>query len=366
MLQVTDTDWGRVRRALLRQGEGDRVPLFEISIDKKIRSQFLGRPVKSARDEVEFWRTAGYDFVSVRAGVRSVVRGLHPVVKEWRLSRGQVVEDTGWVNEGTGIVSTREEWENFPFPKPEDLGGYNDYASLEDYLTELRKVLPADMKLLVQLGYVFMGTWQFLGFETFAYALADDPEFVKSVFDKLAESQYAVMEILLQHEIVGAIWMNDDMAFNSGAMVHPRVYRQYVFPWYKRMVERCHQANIPVGLHSDGDLHELLPDLIECGFDGMHPFEPPLMDIVEIKRKWGHRIAVAGNIDLKTTLHHGTPAEVEAEVRDKAKELKPGGGWLVGSSNSVPDFVPFENYLAMREASLKYGRYETVETAIAA
>jgi uroporphyrinogen decarboxylase len=83
-----------------------------------------------------------------------------------------------------------------------------------------------------------------------------------------------------------------------------------------------------------------------------------LNDIVAIKKKWGHRIAVCGNIDLKATLCNGTPETVDAEVRAKAAALKPGGGWLVGSSNSIPDFVPIENYQALLNASLKYGRYD--------
>jgi len=212
------------------------------------------------------------------------------------------------------------------------------------------------MKLIVQLGYVFMGTWQVMGFENFAYQLADDPGFVQAVIEKLATSQMAVLEALLQYDCVGAIWMPDDLAYNSGPMVSPRVYQQYIYPWYVHIVERSHQANIPVGLHSDGDLTRLLPDLIACGFDCIHPFEPPLNDIVKIKREWGHRIALAGNIDLKHTLCDGTPQTVKAEVCYKSGQLAPGGGWLVGSSNSIPEFVPIENYRALLEASLKYGR----------
>jgi uroporphyrinogen decarboxylase len=115
-----------------------------------------------------------------------------------------------------------------------------------------------------------------------------------------------------------------------------------------------------VGLHSDGDLNRLLPDLIGCGFDCIHPFEPPLNNIVAVKQQWGHRIAVAGNIDLKATLCTGRPVDVTAEVRHKVARLASGGGWLLGSSNSIPDFVPFDNYLALLAASLKYGRYNSL------
>ncbi|MGE5602230.1 MAG: uroporphyrinogen decarboxylase family protein, partial [Nitrososphaerales archaeon] len=266
--------------------------------------------------------------------------------------------DHSWVSEDSGLIRTREDLAECPWPRPEDLGGYNDYASLEDYLQTMKGYLPPDMKLIVQLGYLFMGAWQIMGFQNFCVQLVDDPEFVQAVVDRLGASQAAVLEALLQHDCVGALWMPDDLCYNSGPVVAPRVYRKYIYPWYARLVERCHQAGLPVGLHSDGDVARLLPDLVECGFDAIHPFEPPLNDIVDVKRSWGHRIAVCGNIDLKATLIAGTPQTVRDEVCEKAAQLAPGGGWLVGSSNSIPDFVPIENYRALLDASLEYGRYQ--------
>jgi uroporphyrinogen decarboxylase len=354
-------DFNRVRRAMLRQGEGDRVPLFELSVDRGLKAAILGRPLHSLQDEVDFWHVAGYDFVSARAGVRSVVRGYHPVVRDWRAMRGLARGAGGWVAEEAALIHDRRDFEAFPWPAPADLGGYPDYENLDGYLAALAGLLPAGMKLLVQLGYVFMGAWQLLGFENYCLKLADDPGLVGAVHDWLGASQLAVLEVLLQHDCVGAIWLPDDLAYNTGPMVAPRVYRAYVYPWYVRLVDRCHQAGIPVGLHSDGDLGRLLPDLVACGFDALHPFEPPMNDIVAVKRQWGQRIAVAGGIDLKETLCKGTPADVEAAVRARVASLAPGGGWLLGSSNSIPDFVPLENYRALLSASLEYGRYANIQ-----
>jgi uroporphyrinogen decarboxylase len=355
-----DTDFERVRRALLRQGEGDRVPLFELSIHKEIKAQLLGRPVRTAQDEVDFWRSAGYDFVPVRAGVRSIVRGLNPAVKEWLLQRDGSAAGlaTGWVSEHSSLIRTRQDFEAIPWPPAKELGGDDGVTPLDTFLQGYSACLPAEMKLIVQLGYVFMGVWQLMGFENFAYQLADDPEFVQALVNRLGASQMEGLEILLQFNCIGAIWMPDDLAYNSGPMVSPRLLQKYIYPWYRRMVARCRQAGIPVGLHSDGDLTRLLPDLVACGFDGLHPIEPPVNDIFAIKQKWGGSISLAGNIDLKHTLCAGTPRTVAAEVRQKAARLAPGGGWLVGSSNSIPDFVPIENYKALLEASLAYGSYQ--------
>jgi uroporphyrinogen decarboxylase len=341
---------------MFRQGEGDRVPLFELSVDNGIKAAILGQPVHSPQDEIDFWRAAGYDFVPVRAGVRSVVRGYHPVVGEWRREHlGVQGESGGWVIESAALIRDRRDFEMFPWPEPADLGGYKDYDDLDEYLDTMAHGLPSGMKLLVQLGYIFMGAWQLMGFENYCLKLVDDPDLVRDITDWLGTSQIAVLEILLQHDCVGAIWLPDDLCYNSGPMVSPQVYSQYVYTWYVRIVERCHRAGIPVGLHSDGDLTRLLPDLVACGFDAIHPFEPPMNDIVAVKRQWGDRIAVAGGIDLKEVLCGGTPADVEAEVRKKAAALAPRGGWLLGSSNSIPNFVPVDNYRALLAAGLEYG-----------
>jgi uroporphyrinogen decarboxylase len=343
---------------MLRQGEGDRVPLFEMSIHGRHKAAILGQPLQSLQDEVDFWRAAGYDFVSTRAGVRSVVRGYHPAVGEWRAAHGHGRGAGGWVAEEAALIRDRRDFEAFPWPSPEALGGYPDYQNLDEYLQAMAGLLPAGMKLLVQIGYVFMGAWQILGFGNYCLKLADDPDLVRRLHDWLGASQLAVLEMLLQYDCVGTIWVPDDLCYNSGPMVAPSVYRRYVYPWYLKIVERCHRAGVPVGLHSDGDLTRLLPDLVDCGFDAIHPFEPPMNDIIDVKRRWGDRIAVAGGIALKETLCEGTPADVEAEVQARIAALAPGGGWLLGSSNSIPDFVPVENYRVLLAAGIKYGSYE--------
>lgn len=101
----------------------------------------------------------------------------------------------------------------------------------------------------------------------------------------------------------------------------------------------------------------MLDDIVEAGFTTLHPIEPKPMDIVEVKRKYGHRLSLIGNLDLVYTLTRGTPAEVEAEVRERIRTLASGGGYAVGSANSVTEYVPQANFNAMREATFKYGRY---------
>jgi uroporphyrinogen decarboxylase len=151
--------------------------------------------------------------------------------------------------------------------------------------------------------------------------------------------------------------MADDVAYSEALMVHPDVLRRYVFPCYSRMRQLCQARDVPMVFHSDGRLDEVLGDIVDCGFAGLNPVEPKAMDIVQLKRDLGSRICLIGNIDLGYTLTRGTPSEVRSEVRLRIAQCAPGGGYCLASSNSVPEYVPFENYQAMRQAAFDFGRY---------
>jgi uroporphyrinogen decarboxylase len=188
-------------------------------------------------------------------------------------------------------------------------------------------------------------------------ALVDDPDLVAAVFEKVGRFQYRVFENMLQFDCVGLLWHADDIAFSTQLMVNPGILRKHVFPWYKEMNRATHHTGRLAVYHSDGALQEVLEDIVACGFDGLNPIEPKAMDIKETKRQYGSRISILGNIDLIYTLTRGTPEEVRAEVRQRLHDLAPGGGYAVASANSIPEYVPFANFNAMREAVFEYGRY---------
>jgi uroporphyrinogen decarboxylase len=135
------------------------------------------------------------------------------------------------------------------------------------------------------------------------------------------------------------------------------VLRRYAFPWFRRLVQLAHEAGLLAVYHSDGKLDTILQDIIDIGFDGLTPIEPGAMDIVAVKRQVQGRLCLLGNVDLSYTLTRGTPQEVAAEVKGLIGAVAPGGGYCLSSANSIPDYVPFENYMAMREAWVRYSPY---------
>ncbi len=345
-------DFGRFRTVLLRNGEPDYVPLGDISVHSLLKKAVIGRPVQSLDDEVAFWSQAGYDHVPLEQGLQltDVIRkrAMHSIEAQYAVETSET-QTRSWATEGKGLITTRADFEAFRWLDPDAL----DYSAFE----KIETLLPPKVKVVAILGKIFTCVWWLMGLEGMSLALADEPDLVPLMFEKVGKFQYRVFENMLRFDSVGAVWHADDIAFSTALLVSPRILRQHLFPWYKEMNRIAHQKGRLVVFHSDGALQQVLEDIVECGFDGLNPIEPKAMNIKEIKQRYGDRISLIGNIDLGYTLTRGTPEEVRAEVRQRIHDLAPGGGYAVASSNSVPEYVPLANFNAMREATFEYGRY---------
>ena len=191
----------------------------------------------------------------------------------------------------------------------------------------------------------------------FATPWSTSPTWSPNSSAAVGETQLAVFRRIVEMDDIGAMWYGDDLAYYSGTMVSPKVLRQYLFPYMEEMGAICREKDLPFVLHSDGNLWDILPDLLACGLNALHPIEPKAMDSRELKARYGDRLCLLGNVEIGETLTLGTPADVEAEVRERIRTLAPGGGYAVGSSNTVAHYVNLENFEAMVRATRKYGRY---------
>ncbi len=354
-----------LRRTIFRQGQPEYVPIVEFGIDRDVKNAFLGRPVQSLEDEVEFWVRAGYDFVPMQAGIRSVIRPGHSAadkappaeLQSLLLRKAQSAysvyteedQTMAWAEERKGVISTIEEFERFPWPDPDRM----DLSPFE----EIREYLPPGMKVIAFLGWIFSTVWTLMGMETFCFALTEQPELIRRMYDRVWSFQSRILLRVLQYDVVGAIAHPDDVAYADALIVSPKHLREFVFPWYRWSCTMVRESGRPNIFHSDGRLTPVIGDILGCGFDALHPIEPKAMDITQLKQEIGDRICLIGNIDLNYTLTRGTPREVEDEVRERIRTVGPGGGYCLGSANSVTSYVPFENFNAMREAAFRYGRY---------
>lgn len=328
-------DFKRLRTALFCE-QPDRVPLCELIVDHEIKERLLGsrfEPLKDLGDEVGFWVKAGYDYIPFFfAGYNFPGMSTHGP----------------WAEEGKGVITNLEEFQNYPWYVAEE----NDYSILQ----RMAEDLPSSMKLVSGTAGIFERVWQLMGFKTFCMKLQSDPELIEKMFKKIGSVIFNVYEELSKHSIIGGLWISDDIAYNSGPMISPRVYRKLLFPRWEAIGDLCQEHDIPLLLHSDGNLYSMVEDLIKIGVNALHPIQPEAMDLRYLKEKYGDRLCLIGNIEVNK-LSRGTPGEIRELVKDRIRIATKGGGYCLGSSNTITNYVKPENYDAMREACFAFGKY---------
>ncbi len=331
--------------------EPDRVPQGDWHVDQRPKEAFMGRPIKTLKDQVDFWYTAGFDYMTASSGILEPVRA-----PEGMTTKGEGVHteygdkvSREWAHTHEGVLTSWEKFETYKWPTVDDL----DLSKWDVF----DKILPKGMKAILLLGKIYTPAWMYMGAETFFNALETDEELAGAIINKIGDIQFQTFLRVTEHPCVGAVLNPDDIAFNTGLLVHPKYLRKYLFPWYKKMGKICREKRIGFIFHSDGDCTEVMEDLIDCGFHAFNPIQPNAMNIVEVKKKWGKKLCLIGNINLDSTLTLGTPEDVRAEVYERIRTIGPGGGYMVSSSNSITDYVPPENMKALLDATYEFGRY---------
>lgn len=355
MMQDIQPNFGRVVTTLHHE-EPDRVPLAEVVVHYDIMGQFLGRTVtdEDVAAQVEFWTKAGYDFIPLTVGVMrpgSITKDsqISKVIQEFLVRDAEEADsDDAWNIWAKPRIHTEADYEAFPWEALAQL----DFGKFH----EVQAYLPEGMKIIATSGKIFTTSWMLMGFENLGVNLKRNPGFVRKVIDRVAQIQLDGIRQLAGIPNVAAVWAVDDIAFGTGPIISPKAYREFLFPWYEEFGRLCRENDLYLFFHSDGVLGELLEDLIALGIDALHPIDPTCMDIEEIKEKVGDRLCIIGNISNET-LATGTPEEVAELTKKRIKALAPGGGYCLGSGNSVPDWAKIENYRAMIETGLKYGHY---------
>lgn len=348
-------DFERLRTALTCGGEPDRVPLAELIVSGEVAAAFMGRAIDTPELAAEFYKRAGYDYLRVTPIYPWNPSGKPPRegVRTGKAKYSLYAEDEtelNWAAEGLGVITSMEDFEGFDWFPVEDV----DYSCFDT----ANRTLPEGMKIIGHQGDIFRQVTELMGFEGFAYATADDPELVGAMFQKAGEIEYEIFKNIADQENVEALWYSDDIAYTEGLLASPTLLRKHCFPWFRKIGLLAKRKGIPYIYHSDGDLWEVMEDLIDdIGFNALQPIEPKAMDIRECKEKIGDRVCLIGNVDLGYTLTRGTPEEVREEVRCLIRDIAPGGGYCVGSSNTVPSYVPLENYRAMIDATFEFGEY---------
>lgn len=349
-------NWEGLVNCIKRIGTPDRVHFIELFLDEEIKISICQRfkiidhlsfsdPDFQLKREVAIQRFLGYDYV--RCSLDDFEMPLDWLITD-DTADNKRKEGRQYIDEHKGPVTNWEEFEKYPWTDPDKLST----ASLEWY----QKNLPDDMCIIGSGGFAHFAeylSW-LMGFETLCYALFENRELVSAISERLIEIYEKSLMKFLDFERVKMIWGSDDMGFGTGLMISPEDTREFILPGHKLMAEISHKAKRPYLLHSCGKLDLILDDLIDdIGIDARHSFEDNIESVVSIHKKYGHRVAHLGGIDIDF-MCRASEREIRDRVRYTLEECMPLGGYCLGTGNSVANYIPLDNYLAMLDEGRRF------------
>jgi uroporphyrinogen decarboxylase len=350
-------DFERLRRAIMRKGEPDRIPFFEIQIDPETIGAILGEPVPSAFDtdpeqirikllqDIKVMHRLGYDYVIVWSV--PIFPGNFMLADDTaQLSRGSRT----WQAETEGPIASRADFDAFSWP---DLSKKR-YTRFEF----VGKHMPPGMKIVAALPGVFETIRGLMGITGLCYLLHDDPSLVTDVFERVGRVTYEAVCKLSDIDAVGAVVLAEDIGSKNGLIMHPDHFRRLVIPWHKKIGQILHERGKIFILHACGKIEKLMEDFITVGkIDARHSFEDQVTPIEEAKRLYGNHIAVLGGVDMDL-LARGSEQEVRKRVREIVSVCSSGGGFALGTGNSAANYIPPENFLAMLDEGRRTSRFK--------
>jgi len=338
---------------------GEKLPYLEIQDirEKKIAEFVEGHKIVLLTEEeekifikryIEFYYRMGYDYIPDRMP--------HEYLKSITMPKVRVGKDTAiipkmggreWVEEETGIITSWEDFEKFPWERMKlNLGNYYEF---------LNENLPDGMRTVVNGSLYEQVLERLLGYEGLFYLLYDQPDLVDAVINRWGEILYKFYENVISLETTGAIFHGDDLGYKTGTMVSPDMLRKLVFPWFKKYASLAHRHGKMYWYHCCGNVLEVIDDLIEdVKIDAFHSFQDVIMPVTEFKKKYGHRVGTLGGVDMDK-LARLDESNLRKYIRRILYKCMPGGRYALGSGNSIANYVPVENYLIMLEEGLNFG-----------
>lgn len=316
--------------------EPDRVPLFEGWIESEI-IEALGE------NSYQTYEKLGLDCLPL---------GWHPIGKtqaygngidEW----GRIFKDGQY---GGGVVKNLEDLENYTAPP----------SHAKDWFAP-EKIKIIKKKYNEQFAFFFawhdcsLGlAYLSMGIENFFRSLYEQPEFVTAVIERCTEWVISLVDQANQVE-VDFILLGDDAADNSRSLISPRLFRSIILPEYKKIVK---ESDVPIIWHSDGNIIDLLPMIVEAGFAGVHSLETKAnIDLADIKNQFGDKLVLAGNLDTTNILCQSNLDLVRDDAERCIRQGAPGGGYLFSSSNSLFKGHNINAILEAYRHAKRIGRY---------
>jgi uroporphyrinogen-III decarboxylase len=214
-----------------------------------------------------------------------------------------------------------------------------------DWQAYVARMNAKEEPLLLNVGSFFGFLREWMGLEPLLYAFHDEPALIEDMMDTLCDLETTCITEALKDIRVDAAMFWEDMAFKTGPLISPKMFRQFMMPRYKVITDLLRSKGVDIiFVDSDGGLNQLIPLWIESGINFFWPLECAAgNDAVALRKKYGKDAILGGNIDKRALLK--SKDVIREEVMSKVPYLLETGGYFPSVDHFVPPDVPFENYV---------------------
>lgn len=208
------------------------------------------------------------------------------------------------------------------------------------------------------LGPFTMVSWYLMDFSTLAITMYTDPEMAHEMNEAVLKWTLEVIQLAAEEGGVDCVQISDDWGSTDSLLLSPDDFRTFFIPYLKRMVEGIKALGIPVIMHNDGRIWDVLDDLVDCGINALHPVERAAgMDLKIVKERYKGKLTPIGNVNNKVTMASSNPEDVKEEVLSCIRDAADDGGYIIATDHSFHDLIPTANVKCLIETVHEYGRY---------
>ncbi len=203
--------------------------------------------------------------------------------------------------------------------------------------------------ILVKCGFsLFERAWTLCGMENLMVDFLMDSSFINELFEKITDFNLRIIENVRNFKVDG-IFFGDDWGQQRGLLMSPAIWREFIKPYLKIMYKKAHDCGFDVFIHSCGNIAEVLDDLVDIELNVFNPFQPEVMDVEYMMKKYSRRLAFYGGISLQKTLPFGSTSDIKSEIENRIDLATKYGGLIISPSHDMPPDVPIENIITMRD-----------------
>ncbi|MBN1445293.1 MAG: hypothetical protein JW957_04210 [Candidatus Omnitrophica bacterium] len=236
------------------------------------------------------------------------------------------------------------ELEEFSFPPAEGF----DASGMKG---KVKKAHEEGRVAMTWTGHMYEYAWQVRGYEQFLLDMVDNPDWCDYILDRFMERNLNIA-VLAAKAGVDIITTGDDIANQNSLMFSKSMWRNFIRDKWAKVYAAAREIkpDIKIWYHSDGNVMEIVPEMIEIGLTILNPVQPECMDLVKLKKQYGKQLVFDGTVGTQTTMPFGSPEEVKRVVRERKKELGYDGALILSPTHVLEPEVPIENIEAFISA----------------